>query len=141
VRKTAASTPARGKTEQVRETGPAAGGTSAAGEAKSGPVNARGPSGSPVISWEDADVQRSLVSAGPSPDIPQWVKREGIDLKVVVSFSVTAGGQTTQVSTALSSGYTDVDSAVLDSVRKMKFNPVPGADPARGTVSYLIRTK
>jgi TonB family protein len=140
-RKTAETAPAQGKAGPSGETGPAAGGTAAAGEAKRGPVGAHGSSGSPVISWEDADVQRALISAAPPPDIPQWVKKEGVDLKVVVSFSVTAGGQTTLVSTALSSGYTDVDSAVLDSVRKMKFNPVPGADLARGTVSYLIRTK
>jgi TonB family protein len=100
-----------------------------------------GSSGAPVIAWENAGAQRSLLSAGPPPDIPQWVKKEGIDLKVVVSFSVTAEGQTTLVSTALSSGYTDVDSAVLDSVRKMKFNPVRGADLAKGKVTYIIRTK
>jgi TonB family protein len=131
-----AETGAQGKAGPGRGTAPAAG-----NESKTRPGTASGPSGSPVISWEDASVQRSLISAAPPPDIPQWVKREGIDLKVVVSFSVTAGGQTTLVSTALSSGYSDVDSAVLDSVRKMKFNPVPGADLARGTVSYLIRTK
>jgi TonB family protein len=127
---------AQGKAGPVRDTGASAG-----GEAKSGQTAARGPAGSPVISWENTGVRRLLVSAGPSPEIPQWVKREGVDLKVVVSFSVTADGQTTLVSTAFSSGYTDVDSAVLDSVRKMRFNPVPGAGLARGTVSYLIRTK
>lgn len=128
--------PAPGKAGPGRGTGPAAG-----TGPKQGAGTASGSLGSPVISWEDAGVQRLLLSGGPPPDIPQWVKREGIDLKVVVSFSVTAGGQTTLVSTALSSGYTDVDSAVLDSVRKMKFNPVPGTELARGSVSYIIRTK
>jgi TonB family protein len=107
---------------------------------KAAPGSVSGPTGSPVISWEDASVRRTLLVKPPPPDIPPWVNREGIDLKVDVFFSVTAEGQTILVSTALSSGYTDVDSAVLDVVRKMKFNPAPGAGLAKGTIRYIIRT-
>jgi periplasmic protein TonB len=110
----------------------AAPGTGGAGDA---------PSGSPLITWASAGPQRRLLSPAPPPDIPQWVKREGIDLKVKVTFDVTPEGQTTGVFTAQSSGYPDVDAAVLDSVRKMKFNPAPGAGISRGTVTYNIQTR
>ena len=121
--------PATGQTPRGQGAVPGTGGAGAA------------PSGSPLITWASAGQQRKLLSPAPPPDIPQWVKREGIDLKVIVTFDVTPEGQTTGVFTAQSSGYPDVDAAVLDSVRKMKFNPAPGAGISRGTVNYIIRTR
>jgi TonB family protein len=122
-----------------------------AGSAAGGPAKAQkggdsGPAGSPDITWEIAGVQRKLRAKPPDldSDIIRWVQKERLNLEVVVSFSVTAEGQTTPVTTAGlsgSSGYPDVDTAVLDAVRKMAFFPAPGAGPAKGTIRYIIRTK
>jgi TonB family protein len=97
--------------------------------------------GGPLIIWDDASSKRSLVFSGPSPKIPSWVKREGLDLKVSVSFAVTAEGLTTSVMIDESSGYSDVDAAVLDAVRKMKFEAAPGSDNVSGIIKYIISTK
>jgi TonB family protein len=134
----AATSPVQGKAGSGKQTSPAT-----AGDGKKGAASAHGPSGSPDISWEIVGVQRSLRSPIPplDPEIVKWVQREGIDPKVVVSFTVDAGGLITQVETAVSSGYTEFDSAVHDVVRKIKFKPVPGAAPARGKLPYVIRTK
>jgi len=122
--------------------GTLAGSSPAGGSSISASAEVQGSSkGSPLITWASAGQQRKLLSPAPPPDIPQWVKREGIDLKVIVTFDVTPEGQTTGVKTKQSSGYPDVDAAVLGSVRKMKFNPAPGAGISRGTVSYIIRTR
>jgi len=97
--------------------------------------------GMPSIVWDDASQGRVLLSSGGLPKIPEWVKREGLDLKVEVVFSVTPEGHTTSLSVRLSSGYPDVDAAVLESVRKLRFNPIQEDRYARGRISYLISTE
>jgi TonB family protein len=110
------------------------------GKAK-GPVSDTGEIGTvnaPLIVWDDTSQKRSLTYKGPSPDIPLWVKKEGLDLRAAISFAVTAEGHTTSVKIRQSSGYSDVDSAILDAVRKMKFNPLPGGSLVTGTITYII---
>jgi len=95
----------------------------------------------PMIEWDNVASARTLTYAGPPPAIPSWVKNEGLDLKLSVSFAVTPEGHTTSVRISTSSGYTDVDTAVLDTVRKMKFNPDPKSGPVTGTITYIISPK
>jgi TonB family protein len=94
--------------------------------------------GVPSITWEKGSQGRTLLSSGELPKIPDWVKREGLDLKVEVSFSVTPEGHTISLVVNRSSGYPDVDAAVLESVRKLRFNPIREDRYARGKISYLI---
>jgi TonB family protein len=114
-----------------------AGGAVDAETAGGKPVPGRA-AGSPSIVWDDASQGRMLLSSGGVPKIPEWVKREGLDLKVEVAFSVTPDGHTTSLGVRLSSGYPDVDAAVLESVRKLRFNPVQDDRYAKGRISYLI---
>lgn len=95
----------------------------------------------PLIEWDSSARSRTLTYAGPSPAIPSWVKQEGLDLKVLVSFAVTPEGHTTSVKIRISSGYTDVDTAILDAVRKMKFNPDRKNELVTGTITYIISPK
>ncbi len=95
----------------------------------------------PLIEWDDASRTRTLTYVGPPPAIPSWVKKEGLDLKVAVFFAVTPEGHTTSIKIRLSSGYSDVDTAVLDAVRKMKFNPDPKSRKVTGTITYIISPK
>jgi len=92
----------------------------------------------PLIVWDDTSQERALTHRGPSPDIPVWVKNEGLELRTAISFAVTAEGHTTGVKVRVSSGYSDVDSAILDAVRKMKFSPLPGSGLVTGTITYII---
>jgi TonB family protein len=108
---------------------------------KGGDLKARREAGIPDIIWDDASRGRRLLSSGGRPTIPEWVKKEGLDLIVEVSFSVTPEGHTISLRVERSSGYTDVDASVLDSVRKLRFNPVLESRDVRGTVSYFISTK
>jgi len=99
------------------------------------------PSGSPLITWTSAGQPRELHSPVLKPVPPPWVQREGIVLKVIVTFDVTPDGRTTGVFTAQSSGYPDVDAAALDSARKIEFKPAEEAGISQGTVEYIIRKK
>ena len=92
----------------------------------------------PLIVWDNASGARSLIYKGPPPDIPTWVKEEGLDLKVAVTFAVTPEGLTTSVKIEESSGYSDVDTSVLEAVRKMKFNPAADSKIVTGTIRYII---
>jgi TonB family protein len=95
----------------------------------------------PDITWEDASRGRRLLSPAEDPRIPEWVQREGLYLTVTVSFTVTPLGNTTGLRVDKSSGYPDVDAAVTEVVRGLRFNPVRGADPVSGTIRYIINTR
>jgi TonB family protein len=97
--------------------------------------------GAPVITWEEEGQKRVLLSPVKRPDIPSWVKEEGLDLRVVVSFAVTPEGHTTSLKVERSSGYSDVDASVLETVRKLIFNPVTEDRNVLGRIDYVIRTK
>ncbi len=125
----------------IEEGGEGGAGGSISDEEKGGRQKATRDTGVPKITWEDASQGRTLLSSGGLPKIPEWVKREGLDLNVEISFSVTPEGHTTSLVVNRSSGYPDVDAAVLETVRKLRFNPIRGERYARGKISYLISTK
>jgi len=93
------------------------------------------------IIWDDAKSGRKLLSPAGKPEIPEWVKREGLDLTVKVSFEVTPQGHTVLIRVKKSSGYSDVDASILEAVRKLRFNPIREQKNVRGTVSYIISTR
>lgn len=97
--------------------------------------------GGPVIIWEEEGAKRVLLSPIKRPEIPSWVNKEGLNLDIVVSFAVTPEGHTSSIKVERSTGYPDVDASVLDTVRKLKFNPVSGDRTVRGRINYMIRTK
>jgi len=97
--------------------------------------------GAPKIEWEDARRGRTLLSSPALPVIPEWVKMEGLNLTITVSFEVTPQGHTTTLSVKRSSGYSDVDSVVLEAVRKLRFNPVVDSRNVRGTIRYIISAR
>lgn len=97
--------------------------------------------GAPKIEWEDARRGRTLLSSPTLPVIPEWVKREGLNLTVAVTFEVTPQGHATGLNVEQSSGYSDVDSVVLEAVRKLQFNPIADNKNVRGTIRYIISTR
>ncbi len=90
-----------------------------------------------VIQWDDPAEGREPISM-PRPDIPEWVKRKGLLLTVTVSFILAPQGILSGVTVEESSGYTDVDEAVLNAVRRWKFMPVVSTRNVRGRVPYVI---
>ena len=90
-----------------------------------------------VIEWEDPAAGREAVTMV-LPRIPQWVSDEGLQLKVVVAFVLTPQGILSSVHLEESSGYSDVDSAVLEAVRKWKFKAVRSSRQVRGRLPYRI---
>jgi len=90
-----------------------------------------------VIEWEDPTSGREAVNRV-EPRIPQWVSKDGLRLKVVVAFVLTPQGILSSVKVEESSGYSDVDSAVREAVRKWKFKAVSSSRQVRGRLSYKI---
>jgi len=96
------------------------------------------------IVWDQSSSERKLLFSPPRPDVPSWVKNEGLDLEVVVRFSVTPEGNTTGVEIERpsgSSGFSDVDTSVIEAVRKLKFMPVDTTKLATGKITYIISTR
>jgi len=89
------------------------------------------------IEWEDPAAGREAVTMV-SPTIPRWVSEEGLQLKVVVAFVLTPQGLLSSVHLEKASGYSEVDSAVLEAVRKWKFKAVASNQLVRGRLRYKI---
>ncbi len=96
--------------------------------------------GTPIITWDEGG-DRTLLSPITDPEIPDWVEQEGLRLQTLVVFEVTPEGHTTSLKVERSSGYADVDASVLETVRKLKFNPVTEERIVRGRIDYIITPK
>jgi len=90
-----------------------------------------------LIEWEDPAAGREAVTMV-LPRIPRWVSEQGLRLKIVVAFVLTPQGILSAVHLEESSGYSDVDSAVLEAVRKWKFKAVMSSRQVRGRLPYRI---
>ena len=95
--------------------------------------------GGPLIEWEDNQNRNPLITY--DPEIPDWVSREGKRLRVEVSFLLTPDGLLTAIRIEKSSGYTDVDSSVVASLRKWKFPSIAGTVSVSGRITYFIGIK
>jgi len=89
------------------------------------------------IRWEDP-AQGREPSFMPKPAIPAWVSKAGLTLTIEVSFVLTPQGVMQSVRVGKSSGYSDVDTSVLEALRRWKFKPVAGRTTVNGRVGYLI---
>ena len=125
----------------------AAASTAPAGESASGsPESAALETGAEAagdgfdIQWDDPSQGREATSR-PLPDLPAWVSKQGLSLRVTVSFVLTPQGFLDEVKTVDSSGYSDVDAAVLEALRLWRFKPVASTRSVRGSVSYRIEPR
>ena len=94
-----------------------------------------------MIEWEKGAQIRKVISMGPKPHLPDWVKKEGLKLKVTLVFKVTPNGYVTDVNVSKSSGYSDVDASVIESVRRIVFQPVNSDRADTGKITYIIELK
>ncbi|MCD6399681.1 TonB family protein, partial [candidate division WOR-3 bacterium] len=94
-----------------------------------------------MIEWEKGAQIRKVISMGPKPHLPDWVKKEGLKLKVTLVFKVTPNGYVTDVNVSKSSGYSDVDASVIESVRRIVFQPVNSDRADTGKITYIIEPK
>jgi TonB family protein len=90
-----------------------------------------------VILWDDPSQGREPTYT-PRPQIPGWVSEQGLRLQVVVSFGLTPQGVLRDVKVEQGSGYSDVDAAVLEALRRWKFRPVSSTRTVTGRVPYTI---
>jgi TonB family protein len=106
----------------------------------SGPAENPNPSDSDFsLTWEDAQNREAVYLA--TPDIPDWVSQQGLNLRVVISFTLVPQGFLISITLKESCGYTDVDTAVINAVRNWRFKAVNSTVNVKGSVTYYIRTK
>ncbi len=94
----------------------------------------------PNIQWEEVSQKRIPISM-PLPKIPKWVGKQGLTLKVTVSFELLPEGIIKSLKVVDSSGYSDVDSAVVEALRHWRFEAVSGTKVVRGKITYIIKPK
>jgi TonB family protein len=94
------------------------------------------------IHWDqpEAAKARKLLSS-PQPQIPVWVSKQGLTLTVLVSFTLTPDGFLRDVNVEASSGYNEVDAAVMEAVRLWRFSAAPSSRNIHGLIPYVIRAR
>ncbi len=97
-------------------------------------------SSGPNIQWEKPS-QRRVPLSMPLPKIPEWVAKQGLTLKVTVAFELLPEGIIKSLKVLDSSGYSDVDSAVVEALRHWRFEAVSGTKVVRGKITYIIKPK
>jgi TonB family protein len=92
--------------------------------------------------WDqpDANKGRVLVSRV-DPKLPSWVGKQGLRLSVIVSFVLLPDGVVSIAFRERSSGYADVDSAIIEAIRRWRFSAAKGAGPVTGLIPYVINPR
>ena len=94
------------------------------------------------LTWDKPDASKGrAVLSSVKPKIPQWVSAQGLTMRVTVAFTLQPDGVVSAVSVERSSGYADVDSAVIEAVRQWRFTAASGGGPVKGVISHLINTR
>ena len=88
------------------------------------------------IEWEGDGLGERNLLYSEDPVLPDWVGKEGLRLKLRVSFVLTPEGMLTSIRE--DSAYTDVAASVAEALRKWRFSPAEGAKNVRGRITYNI---
>jgi TonB family protein len=123
-------------------TGSGAGGSGSGGGTGSGGAGTGGSgSGGYRVVWDQAGTGRRLVEPVVQPKIPAWVSTQGLTLSVTVDFTLMPDGLIGAVALKQSSGYADVDSAVLDAIRRWRFTAAKGTVLVKGVIPYVVKPR
>jgi len=90
------------------------------------------------IQWEEPSVARKPLYM-PKPSIPKWVSREGVKLLIVITFKLLPEGIISEINVEKSSGYSDVDAAITEALRRWRFQAVRGDKVVSGKITYVIK--
>jgi TonB family protein len=89
------------------------------------------------LKWEDTQNRVPVYIV--RPVVPDWVARQGLSLKVVVTFVLTPQGFLMTFVVKESSGYTDVDNAVIEALRKWRFKVTNVLKNIKGEIAFFIQ--
>jgi TonB family protein len=134
--------PGAGQAGGTGQGGAGTGGQGQGGAGGTGGAGGAGGAGGYRVVWDqpDASKGRELLSA-PKPKVPAWVSTQGLTLSITIAFVLLPDGVVSGVSLAQSSGYADVDSAIIDAIRRWRFTPAKGAGQVKGLIPYVIKSK
>jgi len=86
-----------------------------------------------------AEAPKPVVISNSPPRYPEFARRKGWEGRVFIRVSVDASGNPTAVAVAQSSGYSVLDQAALQTVKKWRFRPqVAGGRAVAGTVDVPV---
>lgn len=102
------------------------------------PAPAPGAGARTSLRWNDPEEGRE-VTLQVKPVLPDWVEKDGLRFEVRVSLAVLPGGTVSMVTFDKNSGYTDVDKAIEDAVRRWRFSPASSGGTAYGMLTLYIQ--
>ena len=80
----------------------------------------------------DAPVTTRKILQRPLPQVPEWLEREGEDVRVSVGYSIDENGRISTMEILKSSGYSELDSLVMETMQKWRWES--GADASKNRI-------
>jgi len=92
--------------------------------------------------WDTEEGKDRKLLSDPEPLLPRRVQEDGLTLTMELKITVEPSGIVSKVTTSRSSGYADVDAAVLAAVRRWRFSPAETTRVMTGSIKpYTIRPR
>jgi len=89
----------------------------------------------------DAPVTTREILHRPLPQVPEWLEREGEDVRVSVRYSIDENGRISTMEILKSSGYSELDTLVMETMQEWKWEPGNKTTPERIIVfRFQLRT-
>jgi len=96
--------------------------------------------GDPKIIWDKPEAAKNRKpNFALSPKLPAWVATSGLTFKLTVSFTVSPEGVVSLAKINTSTGYADVDAAILEALWKWRFNSDSASGPIKGVAPIVIQ--
>ena len=132
----------RALSARARANGSGAGGSGSGGGSGGAGTGGAGSGGYQVV-WDqpEASTGRELLKPVQQPKMPPWVSSQGLTLSVTVAFTLMPDGLIGAVAVDRSSGYPQVDSAVLDAIRHWRFTAAKGTVLVKGVIPYVVKPR
>ena len=101
---------------------------------------ATGKIGDPKIIWDKPEAAKNRKpNFALNPKLPTWVAASGLTFKLTVSFTVSPEGVVSLAKINTSTGYADVDAAILEALWKWRFNADSESGAIRGVAPIVIQ--
>lgn len=95
----------------------------------------------PQIFFDRIEEERSVKKRG-TPDLSPFANLDFTKGEVILSFTILPQGfLDNEIGVVKSSGYTEVDNAVIAALKKYEFNPINGTESVKAKISFEILNK
>lgn len=74
----------------------------------------------------------------PLPTVPDWLEETGEEVRVIVRYDIDRDGEVSSLEVVTSSGYSDLDTRVVEKARQWRFEPGPRSERRLAVFRFVL---